>query len=137
MGTIARTAAGLGLVYLGALKHGAIDWNAMVLGLILFPSVLLFWHRWRLRRTAAPLRATGPAALLVNHGVVVLLVILPSTRDAAALFYGASMILAAVRGYAGCEVLAISNWLLGRNDQVGCLLFSPIDAIESQARRRA
>ena len=56
------------------------------------------------------------------------------TSDAALLFYGASMLLAALRGYAGCEVLAVSNWLLGRDDQVGCLLFWPIDHAE---RRRA
>jgi hypothetical protein len=29
------------------------------------------------------------------------------------------MLLAAARGYAGCEVLAVSNWLLHRDDQVG------------------
>jgi hypothetical protein len=43
------------------------------------------------------------------------------------------MLLAAVRGDAGCEVLAVSNWLLRRDDQIGCLLFWPIDHAE---RRR-
>ena len=37
---------------------------------------------------------------------------------------------AALRGYAGCEVLAMSNWLLGRDDQVGCALFWPLDQLE-------
>jgi hypothetical protein len=55
------------------------------------------------------------------------------TSDATLLFYGASMLLAAARGYAGCEVLAVSNWLLRRDDQVGCVVFGPIDAF---ARRR-
>jgi hypothetical protein len=36
------------------------------------------------------------------------------TSDAALIFYGASMLLAALRGYAGCEVLAVSNWRLRR-----------------------
>jgi hypothetical protein len=45
------------------------------------------------------------------------------TSDAALVFYGALMLLAAVRGYAGCEVLAVSNWLLGRDDQIGCMPF--------------
>ena len=57
------------------------------------------------------------------------------TRDAALLFYGGSMLLAAARGYAGCEILAISNWILRRDDQLGCVVFSPIDAVE--ARRSA
>jgi len=37
-----------------------------------------------------------------------------------------------VRGNGGCEVLAVSNWLLGRDDQVGCLIFSPLDALEAR-----
>ena len=47
-------------------------------------------------------------------------------------FYGASMLLAAVRGYAGFEVLAVSNWRLGRDDQVGCVVFLPVDAVETR-----
>jgi hypothetical protein len=57
------------------------------------------------------------------------------TSDAALLFYGASMLLAGLRGYAGCEVLAVSNWLLRRDDQVGCVVFSPIDQFERHLRR--
>jgi hypothetical protein len=41
-----------------------------------------------------------------------------------------TMLVAAGRGYAGCEVLAISNWVLDRDDQVDCLLFEPIDRSE-------
>jgi hypothetical protein len=35
------------------------------------------------------------------------------------------LIVAAVRGYAGCEALAVSNWLLRRDDKVGCALSAP------------
>jgi hypothetical protein len=52
------------------------------------------------------------------------------TNDAALIFYGASMLLKALRGYGGCEVLAVSNWLLRRDDQVGCAVFWPIDRLE-------
>jgi len=44
------------------------------------------------------------------------------------------MVLAALRGYTGCEVLAISNWLLRRDDQVGCVVFWPIDILEERWR---
>jgi len=27
-------------------------------------------------------------------------------------------------------VLAVSNWLLRRDDQVGCVLFAPVDQLE-------
>jgi len=45
------------------------------------------------------------------------------------------MLLAAVRGYAGCELLAVSNWLLRRDDQVGCVVYGPVDFAESRLRR--
>ena len=40
------------------------------------------------------------------------------------------MVLAALRGYAGCELLALSNWLLRRSDQIACAVFTPIDSVE-------
>jgi hypothetical protein len=46
--------------------------------------------------------------------VFVVLYLLEPTSDAALLFYRVSMWLAAARGYAGCELLAVSNWLLRR-----------------------
>ena len=44
------------------------------------------------------------------------------------------MLLAALRGYSGCEVTAISNWILGRDDQVGCLVLGPVDDLERRFR---
>jgi hypothetical protein len=49
---------------------------------------------------------------------------------------GASMLLAAIRGYAGCELLAFPNALTGRRDRLGCILFTPIDAAEAGRERR-
>jgi len=75
---------------------------------------------------------------LVYIAVFVALYLTPSyapalsvTSDAALLFYGTSMLVAAVRGYVGCEVLAVSNWVLRRDDQIGCMLFWPPDTAES------
>ncbi len=137
IGAIARVVVGLLLLYPAVL--GAFQWHEVVLGLIGFPAVLLFWQRLRLRRTMEALRATGPIEFLVNLAVFLALYLTPLyfpslsfTSDAALIFYGVSMLLAALRGYAGCEVLAISNWLLQRDDQVGCVLFSPLDALEAR-----
>lgn len=52
---------------------------------------------------------------------------------AALIFYGTSMLLAA-RGYAGCAVLAVSNWLLRRDHQIGCAVFWPVDYLERRGR---
>jgi hypothetical protein len=38
-------------------------------------------------------------------------------------------------GFGGCEVLAILNLVTARRDQIGCILFTPIDRAE--ARRAA
>ncbi len=37
--------------------------------------------------------------------------------NAVLVFYGGSMVVAALRGQAGCEVLALSNWVLGLIDE--------------------
>jgi hypothetical protein len=43
------------------------------------------------------------------------------------------MLLAAARGYAGCAVVALSNWVLRRDDQVGCLLSARASTTQSAA----
>jgi len=45
------------------------------------------------------------------------------------------MVLAGLRGYAGCEMLAFSNWLLRRTDQIACAVFTPIDYLELRSPR--
>jgi hypothetical protein len=54
----------------------------------------------------------------------------------AAIFYGATILLAAWRGQAGCEITVVPNLLLGRDDQIGCPAFHPIDEVEAHLRRR-
>jgi hypothetical protein len=135
LGTTARVVVAgllLGSVTWGHLTRGFHP-SAWVLGLVGFPALLLAGQWLRARRTPAPLRATGPVAHALNLAVFLGLYLAEPTSDAALLFYGASMLLAALRGDAGCEVLAVSNWLLGRDDQVGCAVFWPID---HQERRR-
>jgi hypothetical protein len=46
------------------------------------------------------------------------------------------MLLAAVRGYGGCEVLAFPAAITGRRDRIGCILYTPIDAAEARHRAR-
>jgi hypothetical protein len=134
LGTTARVLVGgllLGSVAWGHLTRGFHPFS-WVLGLVGFPVLLLVGQWLRARHTPSPLRATGAVGHALNLAVFLALYLLEPTSDAALLFYGASMLLAALRGYAGCEVLAVSNWLLGRDDQVGCAVFWPIDHLEHQ-----
>lgn len=144
-GTAARLLLGgymVGSVAVGSFTgNGTFQPEAWLLGLVGLPAVLLAGQAWRAHRNPGRLVAvTGVAGRLLTFGVFLVLYTttwyappIDFVSDAALLFFGASMLLAALRGYAGCEVLAISNWLLRRDDQVGCVVFDPVDALE---RRR-
>lgn len=129
VGTIARVVVGGGLLVVAA---WGVDWYEPLLGLVGFPAFALIAQMLRTRFTTERLEASGGLGFWINCGITVALFAIPFTRVPAALFYGASILVASARGYTGCEVLAISNWLLKRDDQVGCLLFSPIDALEKR-----
>jgi hypothetical protein len=131
-GTAARIVVGallVGSVVQGHLARGSHP-SAWVLGLLGFPVLLVGLQWLRARRTPTRLEATGPVGHAVNLAVFLVLYLLEPTSDAALIFYGTSMWLAALRGDPGCEVLAASNWLLHRDDQVGCALFWPVDQLE-------
>ena len=121
------------VVFIGGHLHVGLNVAAVILGIVIFPAVLLAWQWIRLRRDTSRLDATGPVATGVNilaFAILVGMSFIPAISYlgfAAFVFYGASMLLAAARGYSGCEVLAVSNWLLRRDDQIGCLVLSPID----------
>jgi hypothetical protein len=144
-GTAARVTAGLGLVGSVLYGHAARGWHptAWSLGLLVLPAVVVGVQWWRARWRPAPLRAVGPVGHVVNLVVFLALYLtwwyapaVDVLSDAALLFYGASMLVAAVRGYAGCEVLAVSNWVLGRDDQIGCAPFWPVDTLEARDAAR-
>lgn len=147
IGTTARVVLGLVLLAGGVLGGKLTIVNGQVrsgfsplsvaLGLVALPAVLLAWQWLRGRRAPARFQATGPLATALNMLIFFALVLTPwyaqpfsFTSGAALVFYGASMLIAAVRGYGGCEVLAVSNWVLRRDDQIGCMVLSPIDHLE-------
>jgi hypothetical protein len=151
IGTTARIVLGSVLLAFGMLggkvilSHGRPqlewDWAALALGLVAFPALLLVLQWIRMTRNRSRLEQTGPLPTTLNILVFALLVSTASVPGiafigfAAFVFYGASMLLAASRGYGGCEVLAVSNWVLRRDDQVGCLVLSPLDNLEKQRQQ--
>jgi len=147
IGTAARVVLGVAFLVLGltggrvSVMHGQVGIGfeplSVAVGLVGFPAVVLALQWLRAHIDSTRLQATGPGSTALNMLVLVALLLTPwyapplsFTSVAALVFYGASMLLAALRGYGGCEVTAISNWILGRDDQVGCLVLSPVDNLE-------
>ena len=126
-GSAARLIVGSGML-IAAVLTGA-DRFDLLLGLVALPLAEIAVLALR-GRDPAPLRLYGNLGHCLNWGVGILA--FSFATQAALLFYGASIMLAFVRGYAGCEIFAISNWLRRRDDQIVCPLFSPIDHFEAE-----
>lgn len=139
VGRVMRVLVGVALLALAII--GLPPWGHLIpvsqllLGLIAFPAVATLIQFTRLAITRRRLDQIGGVATVLNCLVITVLVIASPTRGATLVFLGSSMFVAAVRGYGGCETLAVSNWLLRRDDQVGCVLFSPLDIFEAARNR--
>jgi hypothetical protein len=138
LGAGARVLVGVALLAGGIIAGGGwISWWQLALGIVGMPGVLIAAQATRLAFTKRTLSQTSHLATCFNCAAVAGLLTLSQTRDATLVFLGGSMVLAAARGYGGCETLAIGNWLLRRNDHVGCLLFGPFDQFEARPGRQS
>lgn len=107
----------------------------LIAGLVLLPLVEMA-VLWVVRPPGTPaFHLYGLVGYAVNFGMAGVLLAVWTTP--AMIFYGASILLAVVRGYAGCEILALSNLVRRRDDQLACAVFSPIDALEQSAGDRS
>jgi hypothetical protein len=117
---------GAGLVGLAA--WDGLSWYELLVGLVALPAAATIALGLR-GRNAAPLRLDGPAVCVACGLGAALFIGLP---EVAMVFFGVSMLLAAARRDTGCELFAISNWVLGRDDQLACPVFGPIDVLEAR-----
>ncbi len=142
-GTAVRFVLGaflVGIIVDGQLMtSGHLSPITWALGLIGFPASVLAWHFWRVRRHRARFSDASPLSFVLSLALPLALYFVgwyvPAlwfTSDATLLFVGCSLVLAALRGSAGCEFLAFSNWLLRRSDQIACAVFTPIDDLEQR-----
>lgn len=130
IGTVARIIGGVAAVAI-PIDLAGLTWLEAVIALVALP-LLAGVAAPLARRTGAPGCALLCAMVLANAGLVA-----PTSANGNVTIWvwlGASMLVAAARGYGGCEALAIPNLLTGRRDQIGCLLYSPIDSLERRRR---
>ena len=139
LGTTLRVVVGLGLLYLAGGADG-LDWalesHDLLVGFVALPAISLSLGLAARRYAAGPVRFDGPLGIAVNCALITALAVNPYTGGGAALFYGATLLVAAWRGLPGCEATVLPNLILRRDDQIGCPTFSPIDAAESRLRRK-
>lgn len=124
-GAVARAVTGTALI---AAASNRCDARGAVTGLVAAPAVVLAGVSvWR-AAGGGPIRVTGVVGHAGNLAAITTFGV--AAPCAAGLFYGSSLLLAAARRYAACEMFAISNLLLRRNDELGCPVFFPVDFLE-------
>ena len=144
IGTSSRIVAGAAALAVPIALEGAVWWD-MATALLAFPllSSAVAWLMTRVDQPSSDNAAACDGGLCSTRGCVLFAVMIGVTVPLGILspvhgdvafwgWLGASMLLAAARGYGGCEALAFYNLLTGRRDQIGCLLFTPIDAAEAR-----
>ena len=140
LGTASRLLAGLALLYVAASDGGRLSWDLrwydVALGRGVFPAVMVGIGLAARRFAGAPVRFTGPLGLAANAALGVALLANEYTAGGAALFVGATLLVAAWRAQPGCELTVVSNSILRRDDQIGCPVFTPIDEAEARLTAR-
>ena len=130
LGTAARICVGTALLIAGLLASPSCI--ELLAGFVLLPAAELVILAALRPPGSEPLRIYGMVGYGLNYGLGALLFLTWTTP--ALLFLGASVLLAVAKGYAGCEMFALSNVVRRRDDQIACAVFSPIDALETRAR---
>jgi len=148
LGTLARIGGGLAAIAVPITLHGLSGVEAAVafaglpgVATLVAPLIERGFRRWAPRALAScHAMCSAPGCALV--GVLVIAndaMVEPTAADGNVtllVWLGLSMLVAAARGYDGCEILAIPNLLTGRRDRIGCLLYTPIDRAERRRNQR-
>lgn len=143
LGTASRIVGGTAAV-LAPLAIWGSSWCDWAAGLVGFPAlagatggvVTTIETRVGMLGRAGSRGMGWPAALVllavVLGGATAVTFVTPIDGTAVWIFLGVSMLLAAFKGYGGCEVLAFANAATGRRDRVGCVVFAPVDWAEAR-----
>jgi hypothetical protein len=123
VGIGARLTAGSLAVAAAVLWFDVTAWD-LAAAAVAFPALAAL--------AARRLSSAAMVLAVVLAGATALTFVTPVDAPAIWLFLGASMIVAAIRGDAACEVLAVGNAILNRRGGVACILFAPVDAVEAR-----
>ncbi len=134
IGRILRFLLGASLSVLVEPAIAQLSWTTIaiiagvILGLLAGYTAIHF-SVWRfapnLNRWLGSVLAMTPAALLFVFGDVI-------GQISVAGFVGGSLLINSINGDCGCQVMAIPGILLKKRTHLACLLFSPLDWLESK-----
>lgn len=147
IGAAVRAVVGSALITYTVVTHGLAAWDVAA-ALIAFPILASLLHavvasaydRLATGRASGSTRTwvVSAAVLVLFLGIAVgLTFVTPIDGGSIFLFFGASLVIVAARGDAGCEVLAIVNAIAGRRERTGCVAFAPVDSLERRLGTRA
>jgi len=148
IGTAVRAIAGLAATSIAIAGHGLGAWDvaAALVGFPILASGLHFvvastYDRVAVGRTASRSTRTWTISVAVLALILVigtaLTFVTPIDGGSIFLFFGASLLIVAARGDAGCEVLAVVNAISGHRDTTGCVAFAPVDSVEGRLAARS
>jgi hypothetical protein len=148
LGTLTRVLGGTLALAIPIALNGLGWWDLAVglVGLPFFAAIAFLmvragYERWVPGGLAAQSGTCWGASCwlvaIVLSAFISVAALTPVSGTAFWVWIGTSLLLAATRGYGGCEILAFPNILTGRRDQVGCLVYTPIDRAEARHRRRS
>lgn len=143
IGTASRAVGGVVAIVAPLIVWGSTWWD-WAAGLLAFPllaagagtAVAALYGREPARSRPIGWRGALTLSVVVLGGATAFTYLTPIDGTGVWIFLGASMLLAAAKGYGGCEVLAFSNAVNGRHDSIGCVLYAPIDMAEALLGKR-
>jgi hypothetical protein len=134
IGTSTRVLGGLAAIAL-PVALGGVNACDLTVAFVVLPLVAIVAAA-ATRREGPWVRGVSTLALVVAVEVGLTFLTALDGGTALWLFVGGSLLVAAVRGDAGCEMVAIPNALAGRRDPSGCIVYAPIDAAERAMNKR-
>ncbi|MCH7807440.1 MAG: hypothetical protein IH995_09950 [Proteobacteria bacterium] len=137
-GRLLRLATGLFMIYLVYPAIQAGDSTYLTGAAITIALMVAFYTalHFAIANYISSLNKWLGAFLTVTPVVIVYLFVEPAGGFSAVTYYGASLIVMAVRGDGGCEVMAFPALLVGRFTHLVCIAFSPIDWLEEKIALR-
>jgi hypothetical protein len=126
-------------VYFQVPVRVAVGSLLLMLGLMIFYSLILVSRRFLVFGPyLGAVAATGVLVAFYVAGASALPIVGHGKGQLASVtFLGLSLVVAGVRAVSGCELMAIPGVFFGNDNELACLIFSPLDWLERNLRSKS